>query len=232
MEFLRVPGGTFQMGDVRGDGADDEGPVRPVTLDGFFMGKYPVTQKAWQTVMPENPSRYPGLDRPVEQVAFTEVMDFIDRLNAGARGQWCVALPTEAQWEYAARSGGRDERFAGGEAVRKVAWIDADDGDGTRPVGQKAPNALGLYDMSGNVWEFCRDVYAADAYARLADQNPLCAGPGTDRVIRGGCWHLDAWSARCTRRMAFPEDMMGPGLGFRLVFRPAATDELIRLRAG
>jgi formylglycine-generating enzyme required for sulfatase activity len=126
-------------------------------------------------------------------------------------------LPTETQWEYAARSGGLDDLYAGGGDVDAVAWYAANSQGTTRAVGTKRPNALGLYDMSGNVWEWCRDTYQADAYGRHSPRNPVIESSGEDRVIRGGSWNLDAWSARCARRFNFRADLLGPGLGFRLV---------------
>jgi formylglycine-generating enzyme required for sulfatase activity len=218
MEFVRVPGGVFEMGDLFGDGWENENPVHTVRLDGFFMGRFPVTQGQWERVMGENPSRFlRGPDYPVEQVTWAAVAEFIGRLNAAAGGLGPFRLPTEAEWEYAARSGGRRELYAGGDDVDAVAWTDGNSAGATRPVGRKKPNGLGLYDMSGNVLEWCRDVYAADAYSTHASENPLAGGAGGDQVIRGGSWNLDAWSARCSRRFSMGRDYSGSGLGFRLV---------------
>jgi formylglycine-generating enzyme required for sulfatase activity len=218
MEFVRVPGGGFEMGDLFGDGWENETPVHTVRLDGFFMGRYPVTQGQWERLMGDNPSRFRrGADYPVEQVAWREVEAFIRRLNGAGDGRGRFRLPTEAEWEYAARSGGRRELYAGGDHAAAVAWYDENSEGATHPVGQKKPNGLGLCDMSGNVWEWCRDVYSADAYHRHAAENPLAAGEGGDQVIRGGSWNLDAWSARCSRRSSMDRDFAGPGLGFRLV---------------
>jgi formylglycine-generating enzyme required for sulfatase activity len=136
-----------------------------------------------------------------------------ERLAADVR----YGLPTEAQWEYAARSAGADDLYAGGDDIDAVAWYEANSQGTTHPVGQKRPNALGLYDMSGNLWEWCRDTYQPDAYDRHGGRNPVAASGGPDRVIRGGSWNLDAWSARCARRFNFRADFHGPGLGFRLV---------------
>ena len=125
-------------------------------------------------------------------------------------------MPTEAQWEYASRSGGREELFAGSDAADPVAWY-GDNSDGsTQPVGLKKPNGLNLYDMSGNVLEWFADIYREDAYQHLSAQNPVCVTGGKDRVIRGGSWNVDAWSCRSTRRMGFAPDYFGAGLGFRL----------------
>jgi formylglycine-generating enzyme required for sulfatase activity len=217
LEMIWVPGGVFEMGDETGDGAENERPVHRVTLDGFYMGRYAVTQSQWKRLVPENPSRFHGGDLPVEQVTWDDVRAFIRRLNHAHLGRFCFDLPTEAQWEYAARSAGQVELYAGGDQIEKLAWYEENSGGRTHPVGKKAANGLGLYDMSGNVWEWCRDTFAADAYAHHAADNPEVSETGSDRVIRGGSWNLDAWSARCCRRFSFRADLFGGGLGFRLV---------------
>lgn len=206
MEFVFVPGGVFQMGDLFGDGWENELPVREVRVAEFFIGRYPVTQGQWRRVMPENPSRFQkGDDHPVEQVSWSDAAEFIQRLNSMTSAGHVLALPGEEEWEYAARSGGLEQLYAGGDDVEAVAWYSENSEGSTHPVGRKAPNGLGLYDMSGNVWEWCRDRYTPAASA--------------DRVIRGGSWNLDAWSARCSRRFGFSEEYSGAGLGFRLVAR-------------
>ncbi len=217
MVLIRVPAGTFRMGDARDEGIQNEKPVHAIELDEFYMGRTPVTQAEWQRVMTENPSRFPGARRPVEGVSFQAVTGFLNRLNAAAPAGTHYELPTEAQWEYAARSGGRDERYAGGEDLPPLGWYLENSDERTHPVGEKAPNGLGVYDMSGNVWEWCRDIFRVAAYREHAPRNPCQTGAGSDRVIRGGGWNLDAWSARCCRRMGFPEAYTGPALGFRVV---------------
>ena len=210
------------MGDVFEEGLENESPVHNVRMDGFYLGRFPVTQAQWERLMPYNPSRFNGRDRPVEQVTWESVEQFITRLSEANQGRYGFHLPTEAQWEYAARSGGELQRYAGGNQVAAVAWCDETSDGKTHPVGQKAPNHLGLYDMSGNVLEWCQDTYGADAYKEHTSENPFHAEEGRERVIRGGSWSLDAWSARCTRRGGFPMDYLGPGLGFRLVLVNAA----------
>ncbi len=215
ISFRLVPGGTFEMGDVFGEGAENELPVHTVRLDDFFMAATPVTQEQWRRLMAENPSRFVGDDHPVEQVAWKDVQAFLERLNAASSRLGRFDLPSEAQWEYAARSGGRRERYAGGDAVEAVAWYGENSEGSTRPVGGKRANGLGLMDMSGNVWEWCRDRYSDSAYASHAPDNPVGSGGGDERVIRGGAWHLDAWSVRTSRRFSYPEGFTGPALGFR-----------------
>ena len=220
LEMIWVPGGAFQMGDEIGGGLENELPVHEVVLDGFYMGLCPVTQGQWMKQMPENPSRFQGADLPVEQVTWHDVAAFIRKLNAAHDGRYNFDLPTEAQWEYAARSGGRTELYAGGDDIFNLAWFEENSGGRTHAVGKKAPNGLGLFDMSGNVWEWCRDTFVAHAYARHAARNPVVEIDGSDRVIRGGSWNLDAWSARCSRRFSFRSDLFGAGLGFRMAMVP------------
>jgi formylglycine-generating enzyme required for sulfatase activity len=217
IEMIHVPGGRFMMGDIFGDGIENEQPVHEVILDGFYIGKYPVTQIQWCALMDENPSRFEGDLRPVEQVAWEDVQEFIGKLNQANQGKYEFALPSEAQWEYAARSGGKEEKFAGRDDPDKVAWHE-DSSDGvTHPVGKKTPNGLGLYDMSGNVWEWCCDTFFENAYKYHDEKNPVVTDPASDRVIRGGGWNVDAWSARCARRFSCRADFFGAGLGFRVV---------------
>jgi formylglycine-generating enzyme required for sulfatase activity len=219
MTFVFIPGGTFSMGDTFGDGIQDEQPVHEVSLSPFYMAIYPVTQAQWKRLMDENPSASAGDRQPVEQVSFNDAMIFIDRLNAASLKGIKFDLPSEAQWEYAARSGGLNELHAGGSDPESVAWFENNSDGGPAPVGTRLPNGLGLYDMSGNVWEWCRDIYVASAYRQHAKVDPVCTTRGRDRVIRGGGWHLDAWSARCSRRLAFDPELFGPALGVRLVMK-------------
>lgn len=205
------------MGDTLDQGIDNEQPVHQVILDDFYISRFPVTQAQWSALMEENPSEFKHADHPVEKVTWSDACDFARKLSEAAQKNARFLLPTEAQWEYAARSGGLDDLYAGGDDIDAVAWYEANSQGTTRPVGRKKPNALGLYDMSGNVWEWCRDTFQPDAYGRQDIHNPVVASPGPDRVIRGGSWNLDAWSARCARRFNFRADFFGPGLGFRLV---------------
>ncbi len=217
MEFIFVPEGNFMMGDIFGDGFENELPLHQVHLNSFYIGRYQVTQAQWNNLMPENPSRFIGDDRPVERVSFEAVMTFIQRLTEANKRRYRFLLPTEAQWEYAARSGGRDEKFAGANRFDNVAWCEENSGNSTNPVGKKSPNGLGLYDMSGNVWEWCCDYFIDNAYHYHQKNNPFYDTKGPDRVIRGGGWNTDAWSVRCARRFGFPSQYFGSALGFRLV---------------
>ncbi|MGD8542338.1 MAG: SUMF1/EgtB/PvdO family nonheme iron enzyme [Desulfobacteraceae bacterium] len=224
--LVYVPGGRFRMGDTFGDGIENETPLHAVQLDPFYIGRTPVTQAQWLRVMPENPSRFSGDGLPVEQVTWEDAAAFIEKLRGLNPGRHLFDLPSEAQWEFAARSGGRHEKYAGGLAIDRVAWYEGNSGGTTHPVGEKAPNGLGLYDMSGNVWEWCRDVFQDEAYPLHAPKNPLITGRGVeeDRVVRGGSWNLDAWSARCARRGSCPACFSGPAVGFRLVINSHAAE--------
>jgi formylglycine-generating enzyme required for sulfatase activity len=217
IEMVYVPGGSFQMGDTFGLGTENELPVHTVVLDGFYIGRYAVTQAQWLRVMPDNPSKFKGPQNPVEQVTWDDARRFAELLTQAHAGRRRFELPSEAQWEFAARSGGREELYAGGDLIDTLAWYEANSHGRSHPVGGKSPNGIGLSDMSGNVWEWCLDAFAADAYAQHSGRNPLIQDDDADRVIRGGSWHLDAWSARCARRFSFAREFMGAGLGFRLV---------------
>lgn len=217
MELVFVPAGTFMMGDSSGEGIENETPVHEVRLDGFFMGRYPVCQAQWKRVMGTDPARFKGDALPVEGITWFEAAAFAEGLTRLNGDTGVFRLPTEAEWEYAARSGGKNQMYAGSDRSGDVAWYEENSGGSTRPVGQKTANGLGLYDMSGNVWEWCRDVFLPDAYERHAAVNPECTEGGRDRAVRGGSWNLDAWSVRCTRRMGFDPEYYGAGLGFRLV---------------
>lgn len=224
VEMIYIPGGCFEMGDPFDEGVENEKPLHEVRLNPFFISSIPVTQAQWLSLMDDNPSSFHGPHYPVEQVTFDDAMDFARKLSRAHHGSFQFSLPTEAQWEFAARSGGKSERYAGGDDIDALAWYEANSQGSTHPVGGKAPNGLGLYDMSGNVWEWCLDSFDPEAYATHAVQNPRIDRPGADRVIRGGSWSLDSWSARCARRFNFRADAFGPGLGFRLVMRPQRSD--------
>lgn len=229
MELLLVRGGCFQMGDVFGDGEVEEQPVHEVCLDDFYMGRLEVTQGQWRKAMGDDPSRDPacrGNDAcPVDSVTWEDAQAFLARLGAAGGGRY--RLPTEAEWEYAARSGGRRERYAGGDDVDRVAWYGENSGRTNRPAGTKAPNGLGLHDMSGNVWEWVQDWYADDYYARSPRSNPTGpaerAGPTFDRVLRGGCKTGEAHNERTTRRTWGYQRTSGQRsdkIGFRVVRLP------------
>jgi formylglycine-generating enzyme required for sulfatase activity len=219
MVFVWVPGGCYKMGCGiwSNDCYDNETPVHKVCLDGFWIGKYEVTQGQWLQIMGSNPSTFKaGDDFPVETVSWYDAKTYIEKLNRQSGRTF--ALPTEAQWEYAARSGGRQEKFAGNNQAGSVAWYAGNSGGKTRRVGTKSPNGLGVHDMSGNVWEWCEDVYDKYAYSKHGRNNPVITSGETGRVFRGGSWDADLRYIRSTIRGKFQAKIKYDRLGFRVAF--------------
>ena len=234
MDFVWVPTGVFQMGSGTwdGQGHKNEFPLHEVFIDGFWLGKYPVTQGQWKKLMSnmlwykvrgKNPSWFKmGGNYPVEQVSWHDAQEFIQKLNAINKGRYHFRLPTEAEWEYACRSGGRAEKYPGAKPLEKIAWYSANSGMTTHPVGSLAPNGLDLYDMAGNVYEWCADIYHEEAYRRHEYRNPVYTGEGTRRVIRGGSWCNFPGELRCSYRASVNADFKGNYLGFRVVMTPVS----------
>ena len=237
-DMVYVEGGTFLMGaqdsDSNGLNYDseiwiDESPVHEVTLDSYYIGKYEVTQGLWKRVMGTNPSYFTGNDNlPVEQVSWDDCQAFITKLNEMTGKNF--RLPTEAEWEYAARGGQQDEytrtmgqsgtyyKYAGSNDIDEVAWYyDIYSDSKTHPVGTKAPNALGLYDMLGNVWEWCSDWYNVDYYSNSPQSNPEGPATGNYRAFRGGSWFRGADFCRVSCRDNRTSDDGHSSLGLRLV---------------
>ncbi len=216
MEFVRVPGGCFQMGDVFGGGENDEKPVHEVCVSDYFIGKYEVTREQWQkvmnTILPNNSSSCDVC--PVEEVSWNEAQEFIGRLNSLAGVMF--RLPTESEWEYAARSGGKREKFSGGDNGDAVAWFNGNSLSKTHSVGQKQANGLDIYDMSGNVWEWVNDWYEKEYYGKSSLNNPEGPSSGTYRVLRGGSWSSAKKFVRTSYRFRISPDDRSINLGFRL----------------
>ncbi|MGM9799492.1 MAG: SUMF1/EgtB/PvdO family nonheme iron enzyme [Muribaculaceae bacterium] len=215
-EMVYVPGGTFTMGATAEQGSsaeDDEKPTHSVSLSGYYIGKYEVTQAQWKAIMGNNPSRFKGDNLPVENVSWYDCQEFIRKLNQLTGKKF--SLPTEAQWEYAARGGkSGGTRYSGSDNIGNVAWYGDNSGRKTHPVGKKSPNDLGIYDMSGNVYEWCQD-WKGD-YSSYSQTNPTGPGSGSRRVDRGGSWSYVAWYCRVSDRSS---DAPGNGYdnhGFRL----------------
>ncbi len=220
MAFVLIPAGSFAMGASEYVGDGDESPVHRVTISRpYYLGKYEVTQAQWQAAMGENPSHVRGPQLPVESVTWHDCQRFLGRL-AEKTGR-TFALPTEAQWEYACRAGtttswsfGADDTLAGDHA-----WFRANSGGVTHPVGTKAPNAWGLYDMHGNVGEWCADYYLKHAYADgdVTDPQQARAAPDSSPVWRGGAWGDGTDYLRSSYRNVNGPDNPHAGIGLRCV---------------
>ena len=216
MEFVQIQPGEFTVGCSSGDTecTASESPIHRVRItQSFQIGKYEVTQQQWQAVMGSNPSGFKGATLPVETVSWDDVQGFLQRLNARNDG-YRYRLPTEAEWEYAARAGTTD-KYAGASALGDVAWYGDNSGRKTHPVGQKRPNAWGLYDMLGNVWEWCQDWYGD--YSSSSVENPAGPSSGPGRVLRGGSLYQSASTTRVSIRDGIVPGGRGDGLGFRCV---------------
>ncbi len=222
-EMILVEGGLFHMGGQNDQVQAMELPVHRVTLPGFYIGKYPVTQVLWKAVMGDgnNPSFFQGDKRPVEMVSWDDAQAFLQKLNelTGKR----YRLPTEAEWEYAARGGihGQGYEYCGSDDLKQVGWYDDNSGGETKPVGLLLPNELGLYDMSGNIYEWCEDDWHSsyDAPGRPDDGNAWVNGPGRGarRVVRGGYYFSDPVFCRPAYRNDWRPDDRYYYVGFRLV---------------
>lgn len=221
MIFVPVQGGCFKMGDISGAGDEDERPVHEVCVDGFSIGKFEVTQGQWQSIMGSNPStfRQCGKSCPVEGVSWNDVQQFITKLNL--RSEKNYRLPTEAEWEFAASSGGKRERYSGGDAASGLAWFEANAGGRTRPVGQKKPNGLGIHDMSGNVAEWVDDIKGD--YQTVFQKNPTGPDSGVNRALRGGGWNDLQRNLRVTGRSELTPSVRTNTIGFRLVLPVTAS---------
>ena len=217
IEMVKVEAGSFDMGATSEmeNPYEDEKPVRRVTLtNNYYVGKYEVTQALWQAVMGSNPSSFKGYDLPVEEISWNDCQDFISKLNAMTGKRF--RLPTEAEWEYAARGGkkSRGYQYSGSNTLGDVAWYGDNSGSKTHAVGTKQPNELGIYDMTGNVWEWCQDWY--DSYSSSPQTNPTGAASGSSRVFRGGSWYFSARDCRTSYRDCITTDYRDGNLGLRL----------------
>jgi len=230
-EMVFVEGGTFSMGCTNEQGSDcekDEKPAHRVTIGDFYIGKYEITQKQWQSIMgttvrqqrDKADASYPikgeGDNYPMYYVSWNEVQEFISRLNTATGKQY--RLPTEAEWEYAARGGSKSwgYKYSGSNTLDDVAWYDGNSGATTHAVGTKMPNELGIYDMSGNVWEWCSDWYSENYYSNNTQTNPKGPLSGSGRVGRGGGWDSGARGVRVSNRCAYTPDFRSNDLGFLL----------------
>ena len=217
IEMVKVEAGSFDMGATSEmeNPYEDEKPVHRVTLtNNYYIGKYEVTQALWQAVMGSNPSCFKGYDLPVETVSWNDCQDFISKLNAMTGKRF--RLPSEAEWEYAARGGNKSRgyQYSGSNTIGDVAWYDGNSGSKTHAVGTKQPNELGAFDMTGNVWEWCQDWF--NRYSSSPQTNPIGAVSGSCRVYRGGSCCYSGY-CRCSCRFDGTPDFRNGDLGLRLV---------------
>jgi formylglycine-generating enzyme required for sulfatase activity len=240
MEFVWVPEGCYQMGcggstnfckdpGVSPQEEYKETPLHEVCLDGFWIGKYEVTKEEWNLLMGDKEKSVTGGKKrsflygnyPASGITWYEAKKFIEKLNEMSDGTY--RLPTEAEWEYACRSAGKAEKYSGGNNESLLAWTKNDERSGrlNRPVGVRAPNGLGIYDMSGNLWEWCEDKYTEKAYDKHERKNPINDTENEKRrVYRGGSWRDFPQYARCGYRSGNYPDAYGRSIGFRLVRNP------------
>jgi len=214
--MIKVEGGTYEMGS--NTGVKNERPPHQVSVNGFYIGKYEVTQSEWQQVMGSNPSFFKGCDScPVEEVSPEQVDAFLLKMNQRTGKHY--RLPTEAEWEYASLGGIKTKgyRYSGSDSLEEVGWIAGNADNRTHPVGQKKPNELGLYDMSGNVWELCSDWWAPSYYKRSTVANPRNDKKALFRVARGGSWRSEEFRCYSKARNRNVYDHHKQNGGFRIV---------------
>jgi formylglycine-generating enzyme len=239
--MILVQGGTYTMGDVWGDGHTDETPTHEVTVSDFYIGKYEVTQEIYTSLMANNPSGFLTSDYPVESVSWYDAIAFCNALSdsAGFDRVYTInaadvtadfskngyRLPTEAEWEYAARSGGSDnEKWSGTNIQSELGdfawfrdnsytWVDTH-AEGTKTTGTRLANDLGIYDMSGNVWEWCWDIYGA--YSSDPKTDPTGSTTGTEKVIRGGAWTAEDQDCTNSNRLSRGPTWIARDVGFRV----------------
>lgn len=218
--MIKVEGGTFLMGATSEQGSDadsDEEPVHRVTLSDYYIGETEVTQELWTAVMGSNPSYFKGTQRPVEFVCWYDCQDFIRKLNQITGKNF--RLPTEAEWEYAARGGNKSKgyKYSGSNTIGNVAWYYDNSSSTIHNVKTKSPNELGIYDMSGNVYEWCQDWYGLGYYANSPKRNPKGPSSGSYRVLRGGSWYNNAQNGRVANRRINTPSGRHSSYGFRLI---------------
>jgi len=219
MEFVRIPAGKFVMGNKD---FDDTLPHEVTITKDYWMQTTETTQGQWGAVMGKNPSHFKGADLPVEMVSWEDCQEFLKKLNEKAKDQLkgkAATLPTEAEWEYACRAGEKGKWCFGDDEKKlsEYAWYEENSGDKTHPVGQKKANAWGLYDMHGNVWEWCEDWY--EKYPSEAVTDPTGPAKGEYRCLRGGCWDFFDGSSRSANRNWDQPTNRYNGVGLRASLR-------------
>jgi len=220
MELVLIPPGSFRMGgDKKLEQAEDHETPRHIVKisQTYFLGKYEVTQIQWSEIMNNNPSEFVDDKRPVERVSWNDVKVFIQKLNTKEETNK-YRLPTEAEWEYAARAGSESSYAFGSDTIMlsQYAWYRKNSGGKTHPVGQLNPNVWGLYDMHGNVHEWCQDWFDRQYYSQSASNAPLGPSTGLAKALRGGDWGSEDWYCRSASRSLSSPDRRSNRLGFRL----------------
>ena len=229
LDLVFVPAGRFRMGSPEDEKDRDDNEMQHwvVITRPFYLGKYEVTQRQWEKVMRANSSHHKGATNPVENVSWSDSQEFLKRLNNLGVAKGRFRLPTEAEWEWACRAGTRTKYYSGeaDAALTDYAWFHANSGGKTRPVGTRKPNAWGLYDLHGNVWERCGDWYREDYYGKSPRYDPMGPTTGPVRVLRGGACCRGPEYCRSSRRdWLYPEMWIGV-IGLRVVFVPAVADQ-------
>ncbi|MCG8036125.1 MAG: formylglycine-generating enzyme family protein [Candidatus Thiodiazotropha taylori] len=214
-DLVHIPGGQYRMGDLFGFGNKEEQPIRYIQVKSFLLNKFEVTQSLWVAVMGRNPSHFNSCNScPVENVSWTDIQEFIKRLNKLTKTQY--RLPTEAEWEYACRSGGKRQRYCGDRDPDSLFWYENNSNSKTHVVGEKLPNNLGLYDMSGNVWEWVQDCWYGSYSGAPQNGSARKDGDCGRRVLRGGSWINKVWNGRSAQRSYGSRDDKSNHFGFRL----------------
>jgi len=221
MEFVLIPSGSFRMGgDKKLEQAEDHEIPRHIVKfsRAFFIGKYEVTQAQWSEMMDNNPSEFKEGMRPVERVSWNDAQIFLQKLNTKEEAN-NYRLPTEAEWEYAARAGSEDSYTFGSDVsiLNQYAWYRNNSGGETHPVGQLKSSAWGLYDMHGNVHEWCQDWFDRKYYSQSPSNSPLGPSSGLAKTLRGGDWGSEDWYCRCASRSLSSPDRRSNRLGLRLI---------------
>ena len=225
IEMTLVIGGIYYMGSNEDN---DEKPIHKVFISDFYISKYEVTQKQWREVMDNNPSYFTGCDNcPVESVSYNDVLKFIKKLNQKTGKNF--RLPTEAEWEYAAKGGAKNSgyKYSGSNSLSNIGWYKDNSGWRTHPVGKKHANELGIFDMSGNVWEWCRDTYDNNYYGTISDINPITIRYGNYNIVcRGGGWISENGLSRVNNRHFWHSTCSSSFIGFRLVLPSSSQKDL------
>ena len=216
--MVEVKGGTYVMGGTPEQGEEafnDEKPPHKVSVSTFYIGRYPITQEQWKAVMGNNPSYFQGERHPVEQVNWMDCQDFVVKLSKMTGIKF--RLPTEAEWEYAARGGNKSKgyKYSGGYLLTQIAWYNENSGGTSHEVGEKVPNELGIYDMSGNIWEWVQD-WKGD-FTEDEQTNPIGPKEGDEKVCRGGGWNREHDRCRVSYRGDDLPDLRYRSLGLRVV---------------